>query len=305
MFGGLQHTEFFEEAEDEKGNRLDQITVCSALIDWVDPNTDRDPCQPRNETASSSAPEDSYYQTLDRPYRRKNAAFDSLEELHMVMGVSDELYSRFFFPDIDDEKSRVVTVWGAGKINVNSANAQTLLAHVCHQAKPETPLCNDPAMQAKYLMTSQMFAGAMAGIPIFKSGKDFVSAIQGKGMFGQVLQSVGITPVALLAPKLMEESVTVESQVFSIYATGYVKAGKRQTRSRVHAVIDMRGAPPPGTAKIQAKLMQIQRLETDSVRAGKLSEGGLGKLPDGYEEGGIAPALLPSPGGSILYYRVD
>jgi hypothetical protein len=199
----------------------------------------------------------------------------------------------------------VVTVWGAGKVNVNSANARTLLALVCHMAKPETPLCNDIEMQQKYLMTSQMFAGAMAGIPIFQKPADFVAAVQGKGMFGEVLQSVGITPVEIAVPKLMEDAITTESQVFSIYSTGYVKAGKRQTRSRIHTVIDMRGAPPPGTAEIQAKMNQIQRLEADNLRVGKKSEGGLGKLPEGYEEGGTVRALLPSPGGSILYYRVD
>lgn len=304
MLVGIQHNEFFEQAQDEKGNRLDRLTVCSALIDWVDPNTDREACD-AGETATASAPEDSYYQLLDKPYQRKNAALDSLEELHLVQGVTDEFYQRFFFPDADDEKSRVVTVWGAGKVNVNSANARTLLALVCHMAKPETPLCNDIEMQQKYLMTSQMFAGAMAGIPIFQKPSDFVSAVQGKGMFGQVLQSVGITPVEIAVPKLMEDAITTESKVFSIYSSGYVKSGKRQTRTRIHAVIDMRGAPPPGTAAIQAKLNQIQRLESDSRRVGKRSDGGLGKLPEEFEEGGTARALLPSPAGSLLYYRVD
>lgn len=305
LFSGIQHNEFFEEHQDENGTRFDRASVCSALIDWVDPDTDRNGCDPRSETATAAAPEDSYYQLLDRPYRRKNAAFDSLEELHLVKGVNDELHRRFFFPDIDDEKSRVVTVWGTGKVNVNSANARTLLALVCYQAKPDQPLCIDPLMQQKYLMTSQMFAGAMAGVPLFQSPKDFVGAVQGKGMFGQVLQSVGITPVELLAPKLMEEAITTESKVFSIYATGYVKSGKRQTRSRIHAVIDMRGAPPPGTAKVEGKLRRIQNLEADNMRAGKLKDGGLGKVPEGFEEGGNLRALLPRPSGAVLYYRVD
>src|SRR5690606_37540943 len=296
---------YFEEAQDEKGTPMDRVTVCSALIDWVDPNTDRDGCDP-GENATTSAPEDSYYQMLKKPYRRKNAAFDSLEEVHLVQGVTDEFYSRFFFPDPDDEKSRVVTVWGSGKVNVNSANARTLLALVCHQAKQDTPLCIDPIMQQKYLMTSQMFAGAMAGIPIFQSPKDFVQAVQGQGMFGQMLQSVGIVPVQLLAPKLMEESVTTESKVFSIFATGFVKAGPRQTRTRIHAVIDMRGAPPPGTAENQARLSQATaaQMGAQGDRGDDDSEE-LGDLPDGFEPGGFARALLPRPGGSILYYRVD
>lgn len=300
LISGIQHNDFFDEAQDENGTRLDRVTVCSALVDWVDPDTDRNGCDPRSETATTSAPEDSYYQLLDKPYRRKNAAFDSLEELHLVQGVSDEFYSRFFFPDPDDEKSRVVTVWGSGKVNVNSANARTLLALVCHQAKLDTPLCIDPLMQQKYLMTSQMFAGAMAGIPVFPSPQNFVEAVQGKGMFGEMLKSVGIEPVALLAPKLMEEAITVESKVFSIYATGYVKSGKLQTRTRIHAVIDMRGAPPPGTAELQAKLGQVQRAEVDAATAGGLTD-----LPEGYEAGGVERALLPRPGGSVLYFKVN
>lgn len=303
MIAGIQHNEFFEEAQDENGTRLDRVTVCSALVDWVDPDTDKSGCDPRAETATTAAPEDSYYQLLDRPYRRKNAAFDSLEELHLVQGVTDDFYSRFLFPDPDDEKSRVVTVWGSGKVNVNSANARTLLALVCHQAKPETPLCIDPIMQQKYLMTSAMFAGAMQGIPIFPKPADFVSAVQGKGMFGEVLAGVGITPVELLAPKLMEESITVESKVFSIFATGYVKAGKRQTRTRIHAVIDMRDAPPPGSAETFAKLQNFNQAQLDSATEGGSQD--LPDLPEGFEEGGVAGALLPRPSGSVLYYRVD
>lgn len=302
MLAGVQHDEFFDEHQDEKGTRLDRLTVCSALIDWVDTDVDRASCE-RSETATSSAPEDSYYQLQTKPYRRKNAAFDSLEEVHLVQGVSDEFYQRFFFPDPDDEKSRVVTVWGTGKVNVNSANARTLLALVCHQAKPESLLCSDPIMQQKYLMTSAMFAGAMQGIPIFPKTKDFVAAIQGKGSFGEMITAVGIQPVALYAPKVFEESISVESKVFSIYATGRVQSGKRTTRSRIHAVVDFRDAPPPGTAETVAKLQQVNRATVDAATQGGTVD--LPDLPEGFEEGGMAGALLPRPSGSILYYRVD
>ena len=300
LIGGVQYNEYFEEAEDENGNRLDRVTVCSALIDWVDPNSDRSRCDPRAETATASAPEDSYYQLLDKPYQRKNAGFDSLEELHLVQGVTDEFWSTFLVPDPDDEKSRVVTVWGGGKVNVNSANEQTLLAVVCHQAKPETPLCIDPVMRQKYLMTSRMFSSMTSGIPIFATPKDFVKAIQGKGMFGQMLTSMGIEPVEVFSEKLMREAVTTESKVFSIYATGYVKSGRRETRSRIHAVVDMRGAPPPGTVENETKLKQIETLLAEN----KAGSSGF-ELPSELGEGGLARAVLPRPGGSIIYYRVD
>lgn len=300
LIGGLQYSDYFDNAEDEKGNYLDRQTVCGAIIDWIDPDTDMNACDPSNENATSAPAEDSYYQLLDRPFMRKNAAFDSLQELHMVKGVTDKFWRMFIAPDPDDPKARIATVWGSGKVNVNSANPKTLLALVCHLAKPDQPLCVDLAMQQTYLMTSQMFAGMMAGIPLFKSPAEFVKAIKGEGMFGELLQQVQVQPVQLKSDKMMEEAITTESQVFSIYATGFVKAGKRRTTSHIHAVVDMRGAPPPGTADILAKQQQILTQQTDSLKVGDL-----GSLPDTFEAGGIPSLLLPKPGGSVLYYRVD
>jgi len=300
LISGIQYNEFFEEAEDENGTLLDRRTVCSAIVDWVDPNIDKSACDPTNITASSvTPPEDSYYQLLDRPYSRKNAAFDSLEELRLVQGVSDEFWRRFIHPDPDDEKSRIVTVWGSGKVNVNSANPMTLLALVCQQVDPETPLCIDPVMQQKYLMTSQMFAGAMAGLPIFSSPDQFVQAIKGQGMFGQMLQSVGIEPVKPRSDDQLKKAVTVESKVFSVFATGSVQSGKLETRSTIHAVVDMRGAPPPGSAETLTKLEQLRSQEVDRAQIQGVD------LPAEMEEGGLASFLMPKPGGTILYYRVD
>lgn len=300
LISGMQYDKFFEEAEDESGNRLDRQTVCSALIDWVDPNIDRSACDPTNTMASATTPpEDSYYQMLDRPYQRKNAAFDSLEELHLVQGITDDFWRRFIQPDPDNHRSRIVTVWGSGKVNVNSANPMTLLALVCQQVDVGTPLCIDPIMQQKYLMTSQMFAGAMMGMPIFSSPDQFVEAVKGKGMFGEMLKSVGIEPVKPRSDDQLKKAITTDSKVFSIYATGVVRSGKLETKSNIHAVVDMRGAPPPGTAEMLTKLEQLRNQEID------VSEMKGMDIPAEMQEGGLASVLLPKPGGAILYYRVD
>jgi general secretion pathway protein K len=301
MIRGIQFDEFFLEALDEKGNPMDRLTVCSALVDWVDPDVERSACDIRSETAQATAPEDSYYQLLDRPFARKNAAFDSLEELHLVQGVSDEFWNTFLFPDPDNEKSRVVTVWGGGKVNVNSANARTLLALVCHMAvSEEEPLCIDPLLQQSYLMTFEMFSQFMVGMPLFPTPDAFVKAAQGKGNFGQVLANVGIPPVRIHEDQL-KDAITTESKVFSIFATGYVKSGKNETRSRIHAVVDMRGVPPPGTVEQMTKLNQLQRMQADDGAP----DSGDTDLPSEFEAGGLVQALVPRPGGSILYWRVD
>ena len=49
----------------------------------------------------------------------------------MVRGVSEDFWSTFIDPDPSNPKKRVVTVWGQGAVNVNTANAQTLLGVVC------------------------------------------------------------------------------------------------------------------------------------------------------------------------------
>ncbi len=301
LIGGFQYNEFFEEAQDENGNPLDRQTVCSAIVDWVDPNVDKSACDPTNTTASVvTPPEDSFYQLLARPYQRKNAAFDSLQELRMVQGVSDEFWRRFIEPDPDDPKSRIATVWGTGKVNVNSANAMTLLAVVCQQVDPGTPLCVDPIMQQKFLMTFEMFGGVMQGMPIFPKPDEFVKMVKGEhAMLKGLFEQFGIEPVKPRSDDQLKKAITTESKVFSIYATGKVKSGKLETRTNIHAVVDMRGAPPPGTAEDLTKLSQLAELGPDAPDL-KISG-----LPADFQQGGLGAFLLPRPGGAVLYYRVD
>src|SRR6185503_17838650 len=121
------------------------------IIDWTDPDQEGYLCDPSSATAQQAAAEDSYYEQLKKPYSRKNAAFDSLEELHMVRGIGDDFWATFVDPDPEDPTKRVVTVWGQGQINVNTANPEALWALVCGNAVPGTPMCVDPAEAAKFL----------------------------------------------------------------------------------------------------------------------------------------------------------
>jgi len=308
LIGGAQYNEMFQ-ARDADGNAADRLTICGALIDWVDPNIDLNVCNPRAETAVQAGSEDSYYQLLPKPYQRKNAGFDSLEEMRLVRGITDEFWNTFIQPDPDNPDSRVVTVWGSGPINVNTANPQTLLTLACHKAVPNTPLCIDPLLQAKFLASLKMAAMFTPGIPLFPNPKAFLSALAGKGMVGTMMAAMGIPPIKLLSASEVEKAVSVESKVFSIYATGYVRSGTRETRTRVQAVIDLRGAPPPGTAetlRIQGQLQQATGQTPATPPAGTTPGAtGANGLPAGFAEGGIASALIPKAGGSFLYYRVD
>ena len=127
------------------------------IIDWADADENMNQCDPRSATPVTAAAEDISYQLLKKPYFRKNAAFDSLEELHLVRGIGDNFWATFVDPEPEKPKKRVMTVWGQGAVNVNTANEQTLLLLACAYAVPQTKLCNDLTEMTKFL------AGVRAG----------------------------------------------------------------------------------------------------------------------------------------------
>jgi general secretion pathway protein K len=292
MIGGAQYAEMFD-LVDQEGEQHDVQTVCGALIDWADPNTDVNPCDPRAETNKSAGSEDGYYQLRDRAYRRKNAPYDSLDEVRLVRGIDDRFWQTFVQSDPDDPTTRNVTVWGSGSLNVNAATPLALLTLACHKAVPETPLCNDPEQAMQFISTLSLLKSFQQGMPIFTSPATFIAAIQGKGPVGKMMVGMGLTPVKLLSESEVQKAVGVESRVFSIYATGFVTSGKRRTSSRIHAVVDMRGAPPPGTAEDFAKLQQLKEA------------GFPGLSEEGEDAEKDNPYLSPNPGGTIVYYRLD
>lgn len=83
--------------------------IADTLVDWMDLNS-----EPRPNGA-----EDGYYSSLTNPYRAKNGKLDSVDELMRVKG---------FTPDIMEKLREHVSVWGSGKININTASGMVLWA---------------------------------------------------------------------------------------------------------------------------------------------------------------------------------
>lgn len=304
MMLGPQYDPMFER-RDANGNFHDRQTICSAIIDWVDPDQDLFPCDLSSETAQAAAAEDSYYQLLDKPYERKNAAFDSLEELRLVRGVTDEFWQTFVDPN-DDPKGRVLTVWGSGQVNVNTANELTLLTLAQAYAVPQAPIRVDPAEQMKFVTAVRMLRMFVPGVPLFGSPKKFVSALQGKGSSGSMLTMAGLQPIEVHSEKQLVDAISTESKVFSIYATGSVKSGKRETQVRVHAVVDFRQAPPPGQAQAERLAGALgMGAGTGGASGGISGSGAQANAGQGTDENAIQQALQPSAGGNVIYYRVN
>lgn len=85
--------------------------LAAAIVDW------------RDSDSALSIPlgsaEDRYYQNLPVPYEAKDADFEVLDELLLIKGMSQELLEKL---------KNYITIYSNGKININTAPAEVLLA---------------------------------------------------------------------------------------------------------------------------------------------------------------------------------
>ncbi len=288
----IQYNALFEQ-RDSTGNYNDRLSVCSALIDWADPDEQLFSCDTTN-APSSNAVEDGWYQLLAKPYRRKNAPYDSLEELHMVRGVTDDFWSTFVDPEPTDPRKRQMTVWGQGAVNVNTANPLTLYALVCSGA-PTAELCTDPTQMQMFVMGVTMAQGISMGAPIFGTPTDFIQMMKGQGQLGPIMSAMGMKPVKFQSESDFAKSIATESKVFSVYAVGVVKGYKRETRVRIHTVVDFGSAP---------SLANIAGLASAATASSAAPASGGGPAA-GQGPNAIASALQPSVGGQVLYFNIE
>jgi general secretion pathway protein K len=186
-------------------------------------------------------------------------------------------------------------------------------------------MCTDANEAQKFIMAMTMLRSFMPGLPVFKNPQEFVSALQqtnaapaaagaaapgglggGGSPIAAIMKALQIDPIPIVSAAETAKMVTTESKVFSIYATGYVRSGKRETSVRIHAVVDFRGAPTP-----QDLISQLLNA-TGNAQPGSTAQTppassaqNPANLPPGVTAGGILNALKPGSGGNIVYYRVD
>jgi general secretion pathway protein K len=302
LMAPIQYNTLFD-TPDKRGNVNDRLTICAALIDWADVDESLFNCnlQASSSGASSSGVEDAYYQLLPlHPYRRKNAPYDSLDELHMVRGMTDDFWSTFVDPDPEKPEKRVVTVWGQGAVNVNTANAQTLLGITCAGA-PTADICVDPVQAATFLSGVTMARGITMGAPLFGSPQDFLDMMKGKGQMGTVLAAIGMKPVKFLSESEFLKSITIESKMFSIYAIGSKKAFKRETRIRVQTVVDFRLATPI-TGQIPANGASPAGSASAAPTAAPAPTSSVGATNPNDPANA---ANQTNPSGQVVYFRID
>lgn len=241
---------------DADGRHTTRMDVISEVIDWWDFDTQRTVFDPGAGTVSSAGSEDNFYQTLPDPYRRKNAPYDSIEELRLVRGISDDFWATFVEPDPDDPDARSLTIYGSGAVNPNEAPPAVILARLCSYI-PEQPLCMDPMEGAKFtrlLETARMMMPA----PFFTRSGDFLAFIQGQGgpssLFGMLSMILGENHPVMFQPVVipqemqaeMEKSFVTAARILTIVATG--RAGRARVRTRSVVNFHQRWSPPPPNA---------------------------------------------------------
>lgn len=169
---------------DDKSEITSRMDLLTNIVDWWDLDDQRAVYDPVLFTTTNGGAEDrNYYRSQPEPYTIKNAPFDTLEELRLVHGMTDDVWATFVEPDIDDPARRQVSIYGSQRINPNEAEPGLILSRLCGFLESrEQPLCSDPsgAEALKFiniLATARMIAG---GVPWFSRASDFLNFVTGK-----------------------------------------------------------------------------------------------------------------------------
>lgn len=116
--------------------------LVDAIVDWIDPNSDSLP----------HGAEEDYYSRLVPPYRCKNAKLTLLSELHLIRGITDDIYGKIA-PYLTVYSDLVGNL--QGPININTADAVVLQALPTFEVnKDEFPITEDLAQK---IMESRPF----------------------------------------------------------------------------------------------------------------------------------------------------
>ena len=275
LTGGYQNQSPYDalfNMTDPDGQLTSRLDVVSAVIDWWDEDEQRTVFDPGASKVQSSGHEDDIYSRFAEPYRVKNAPYDSLEELRLIRGFTDDFWSTFVEPDPEDPRSRQVTVYGSGAVNPNESRPEVLWSRVCSFVSTQ-PLCQDPLQRQAFVT---LFATARNILPIglFEKPSDFLNFMEGRGsqrdlypmlkmMLGKDNPLMLWTPVIIPQDKrqLMNGAFVTSARIFVIQAVGRVN----KASIRVNTVVnfDENWTPPPLTTGKMTGLGIFHRYRVD------------------------------------------
>jgi general secretion pathway protein K len=184
---------------------LEPLELIGNLADWTDIDSSR---------AYMGGNEDTLYERLEPPYRAKNAPFDTLDEIRLVDGWHRD--------DVWDKFGDRLTVFGDGKVNVNTAECEVLWALLKSGVVPPPPDFQvDSCIRAIEMYRS---------VVPFGNPQSFVQYLQGGAgpPMGAMLGSApNMTGRCDLTPgPQMQQLITTKTKVFRVRSVGEVNDAK-------------------------------------------------------------------------------
>ncbi len=212
---GLFMRYFSSDLFNENERRVDEVV--GAIIDWAD--SDDNKTQAENgvvKEAIGGGGEGGTGKYSKFDYDVKNAKYDTIEELRFVDGVDDGIFCLL--------RDRV-TVYNTEKLNVNSADLETVKGLVCaHMLDKGQFFCN-PQMRAQGALTPIDIVGQYFEIcrevrnklfmPPFSSPQSFVNFFGKIQSFSQL--TVGSMPIDTAS---LVKRVGVHGKIWRVSATG-------------------------------------------------------------------------------------
>ena len=181
-----------------------ELACC--VIDWRDEDS--------NFQNPAYGAEDSYYKNLEHPYKTKNAEYEILEELLLVKGMNGEIF---------DKAKDYLTVFGEGRININTASAEVLSALV---------LTNELASKILFFRYGADLEEATLDDNIFTSSSNIITELK-------KTIPLDLSEVAQLEVLISKGKLTTISRNFMIKSTA--KLDNRNITHQITAIVGCKG----------------------------------------------------------------
>lgn len=210
LMASPEYDALFEERLD-----MDRWELIANLKDYIDADEQR--------SGKWGGDEDSLYDDFVPRGHAKNAAFDTLAEVRMVAGVTDEVFETF--------SPSWSVLSNNFKVNVNTAPAHMLRAVVRAFAEPYvSDLDIEQKVQLLFIERN---------IVPFRSADQFQQRVTQPNLTFPLLaevMGVGVLPQIPIQPALaagMKQIVTTDTPLFHLQSTGYIGDSSRTLEARV------------------------------------------------------------------------
>jgi type II secretory pathway component PulK len=170
-------------------DEMEAQNLSAAIVDWRDSDSEL--------SIPLGSAEGGYYRNLRNPYDAKDADFEVLDELFLVRGMTRDIFDR-----IKD----FITIYGDGKVNINTASFEVLISLGLHKSIVDKILS-------------------------FRNGEDFLEATADDNVFEETANivsqlsqfySLSAAEVANLSNLVSAEKLDTKSTHFMIKSTGVI-----------------------------------------------------------------------------------